>query len=141
PEIGINDTGSFNTFYLEDVSTLIQFCKTKNVGMISFWSANRDKENSGSNINGPDSTGLIQEDSAFSKAFQIYNDLNTNVNTLILNLDSGIYNGVQVWHESMSYPKSNTKVYYKGQYYINGWFVSAWDNPPTLNEAWKETSL
>ncbi|MGL5053486.1 MAG: chitinase [Cetobacterium sp.] len=141
PEIGINDTGSFNTFYLEDVPTLIQFCKTKNVGMISFWSANRDKENSGSNINGPDSTGLIQEDSAFSKAFQVYNDLNTTVNTLIPNLDSGIYNGVQVWHESMSYPKSNTKVYYKGQYYINGWFVSAWDNPPTSNEAWKETSL
>ncbi|MGL5803071.1 MAG: hypothetical protein ACRCX7_10855, partial [Cetobacterium sp.] len=31
PEIGINDTGAFNTFFLEDVTPVINFCKTKNV--------------------------------------------------------------------------------------------------------------
>ncbi|MGL5535168.1 MAG: hypothetical protein ACRDB5_04145, partial [Cetobacterium sp.] len=29
PEIGINDTGAFNTFFLEDVTPVINFCKTK----------------------------------------------------------------------------------------------------------------
>ena len=41
----------------------------------------------------------------------------------------------------MSYPNSNTKVYYKEKYYVNGWYVSAWDQPPSSNEAWKEVTL
>ena len=141
PEIGINDTGAFNTFFLEDVTPVINFCKTKNVGMITFWSANRDKANNGSEVNGPDSTGLTQEELAFTKAFQIYNNTNTEVSPLVFSADSGIYNGTPVWHESMSYPNSNTKVYYNGKYYINGWYVSAWDQPPSSNEAWKEATL
>ncbi|MGL6067110.1 MAG: chitinase [Cetobacterium sp.] len=141
PEIGINDTGSFNTFYLEDVSPVLQFCKTKNVGMITFWSANRDKKNNGSEANGPDSTGLVQEELAFSKAFQAYNNTNENVKSLTKSLDCGVQNGIPVWHQSMTYPTSNTKVFYKGKYYVNGWFVSAWDNSPTSNEAWREVSL
>ncbi|MGL5189524.1 MAG: chitinase, partial [Cetobacterium sp.] len=141
PEIGINDTGAFNTFFLEDVTPVINFCKTKNVGMITFWSANRDKANNGSEVNGPDSTGLTQEELAFTKAFQIYNNTNTEVSPLVFSADSGIYNGTQVWHESMSYPNSNTKVYYNGKYYVNGWYVSAWDQPPSSNEAWKEATL
>ena len=141
PEIGINDTGAFNTFFLEDVTSVINFCKAKNVGMITFWSANRDKANNGSTPNGPDSTGLTQEELAFTKAFQIYNSTNTNVSPLVFSADSGIYNGIPVWHESMSYPNSNTKVYYLGKYYSNGWYVSAWDQPPSSNEAWKETTL
>lgn len=141
PEIGINDTGAFNTFFLEDVTPVINFCKTKNVGMITFWSANRDKANNGSEVNGPDSTGLTQEELAFTKAFQIYNNTNTEVSPLVFSADSGIYNGTPVWHESMSYPNSNTRVYYNGKYYINGWYVSAWDQPPSSNEAWKEATL
>ncbi|MGL5761496.1 MAG: chitinase [Cetobacterium sp.] len=141
PEIGINDTGAFNTFFLEDVTPVINFCKTKNVGMITFWSANRDKANNGSEVNGPDSTGLTQEELAFTKAFQIYNNTNTEVSPLVFSADSGIYNGTPVWHESMSYPNSNTKVYYNGKYYVNGWYVSAWDQPPSSNEAWKEATL
>ncbi|MGL5545017.1 MAG: hypothetical protein ACRDB6_07915 [Cetobacterium sp.] len=141
PEIGINDTGAFNTFYLEDVSPVIEFCKTKNVGMITFWSANRDKANNGSDVNGPDSTGLAQEELAFSKAFQIYNNINPNVSNLVPSKDCGVHNGVPVWHQSTAYPNGNTKVYYEGKYYVNGWYVSAWDNPPTSNEAWKETAL
>lgn len=141
PEIGINDTGAFNTFFLEDVSPVINFCKTKNVGMITFWSANRDKANNGSEVNGPDSTGLAQEELAFTKAFQIYNSTNADVASLVFSTDSGIYNGTPVWHESMSYPNSNTRVYYNGKYYTNGWYVSAWDQPPSSNEAWKEATL
>lgn len=141
PEIGINDTGAFNTFYLADVAPVVEFCKTKNVGMITFWSANRDKANNGSEVNGPDSTGLAQEELAFSKAFQVYNNSNPNVSNLIPSQDCGVHNGVPVWHQSISYPNGNTKVYYEGKYYVNGWYVSAWDNPPTSNEAWKETAL
>ncbi|MGL5947191.1 MAG: hypothetical protein ACRCZV_13545, partial [Sediminibacterium sp.] len=141
PEIGINDTGAVNTFHLEDVSTVLEFCKTKNVGMITFWSANRDKANNGSEPNGPDSTGLTQEELAFSKAFQIYNNINSNLNNLVPSKDCGVYNGVPVWHQSLAYPNGNTKVYYEGKYYVNGWYVSAWDNPPASNAAWKETAL
>lgn len=141
PEIGINDTGAFNTFYLEDVSSVVNFCKTKNVGMITFWSANRDKVNNGSEVNGPDSTGLVQDELAFTKAFQIYNNMNPNVSSLVPSADCGIHNGIPLWHESMSYPNSNTKVFYNGKYYTNGWYVSAWDQPPSSNEAWKEATL
>lgn len=141
PEIGINDTGAVNTFFLEDVQIVLEFCKSKNVGMISFWSANRDKQNNGSEPNGPDSTGLIQQELAFTNAFQIYNNINDNVNTLNTEADCGFHKGIQTWHESMSYPVSNTKVYYNGKYYVNGWYVSAWSNPPSSNEAWKEITI
>ncbi|MGL4977863.1 MAG: hypothetical protein ACRC5G_07590, partial [Cetobacterium sp.] len=141
PEIGINDTGAFNTFFLEDVSPVLQFCKDKNVGMITFWSANRDRANNGSTVNGPDSTGLTQEELAFSKAFQAYNNMNSEVKNLVPSADCGVHNGVGVWHESMTYPTGNTKVFYEGKYYVNGWFVSAWENPPTSNEVWRETAL
>lgn len=140
PEIGINDTGAVNTFYLADASKLLDFCKSKNVGLITFWSENRDKENNGSINAGPDSTGLAQEDLAFTKAFQNYNNVNPLVKPLNPSKDSGIFNGTPVWHQSMRYVNSGTKVYYDGNYYTNGWFVDAWENPPSSHEAWKKVN-
>ncbi|WP_297599060.1 chitinase [uncultured Cetobacterium sp.] len=138
PEIGINDTGIFNTFYTQDANTLLDFCQLYKVGMISFWSSNRDKENDGSILNGPDSSGIIQENLEFSKIFQKYNTVNFQVKPLNPNNDCGIYNNTPIWHESMSYPSAGNKVFYQGKYYSNSWYVSAWDFPPNLNEAWKE---
>ena len=138
PEIGVNDTGSINTFYLTDTSKLLDFCKSKNVGLITFWSENRDKENNGSIGAGPDSTGLAQEDLAFTKVFQNYNNINPLVKPLTPSNDSGLFNGTPVWHQSMRYINSNTKIYYNGNYYTNSWFVDAWENPPSSHEAWKK---
>lgn len=140
PEIGVNDTGAINTFYLADVSKLLDFCKSKNVGLITLWSENRDKENNGSISASPDSTGLAQETLAFTKAFQNYNNINPLVKPLTPSNDSGLFNGTPVWHQSMRYANSGTKIYYDGNYYTNAWFIDAWENPPSSHEAWKKIS-
>jgi len=73
PMIGVNDVSS-EIFKVDDASQLVTFAQSKGLGWLSMWSATRDKQCSGGAKNYADATcsSIVQDDSAFSKAFGAY---------------------------------------------------------------------
>ncbi|MYR43682.1 cellulose binding domain-containing protein [Streptomyces sp. SID5910] len=74
PMIGVNDVAS-EVFTVEDAAQLVAFAKSKGLGQLSMWSATRDKQCAGGAKPQADATcsSVVQENSAFSKAFAAYN--------------------------------------------------------------------
>ncbi|MFF3559016.1 cellulose binding domain-containing protein [Streptomyces sp. NPDC002574] len=74
PMIGVNDV-STEVFRVDDASQLVAFAKSKGLGWLSMWSATRDKQCPGGAKNSADATcsSIVQDASAFSKAFAAYN--------------------------------------------------------------------
>ncbi|MFI9241996.1 cellulose binding domain-containing protein [Streptomyces sp. NPDC053086] len=74
PMIGVNDVSS-EVFKVEDAGQLVDFAKSKGLGGLSMWSATRDKQCDGGTKPTADATcsSIIQDKSAFSKAFGAFN--------------------------------------------------------------------
>ncbi|MBW8821668.1 MAG: cellulose binding domain-containing protein [Streptomyces sp.] len=74
PMIGVNDVAS-EIFKVDDASQLVTFAKAKGLGGLSMWSATRDKQCPGGAKPSADATcsSVVQDASAFSKAFAAYN--------------------------------------------------------------------
>ncbi|MFF4655024.1 cellulose binding domain-containing protein [Streptomyces sp. NPDC001381] len=70
PMIGVNDVAS-EVFKVEDATQLVAFAKSKGLAWLSMWSATRDRQCPGGAKNQADATcsSIVQDDSAFSKAF------------------------------------------------------------------------
>lgn len=66
PMIGVNNAGG--TFSQEDAKKVLAFAQKKGVGLLSFWSIDRDK-GSGSGQVSPIKSGIKQSDYEFSKIF------------------------------------------------------------------------
>lgn len=76
PMIGMNDITS-EVFYQSDATLTLDFAEQKNIGMISQWSLNRDKQCAGGSTNyvSISCSSIIQEPYEFSKIFNQYNNL------------------------------------------------------------------
>ncbi|NEB04715.1 cellulose binding domain-containing protein [Streptomyces sp. SID13726] len=74
PMIGVNDVAS-EIFKVDDAAQLVSFAEAKGLGWLSMWSATRDKQCAGGAKNSADATcsSIVQSESAFSKAFGVYN--------------------------------------------------------------------
>ncbi|HEY2769230.1 MAG TPA: chitinase [Solirubrobacteraceae bacterium] len=70
PMIGINDT-SDEVFTLSDAAQLAGFARSQHLGMLGFWSVNRDHQCPQAAIQAEDScSGLAQSDFQFARTFQ-----------------------------------------------------------------------
>jgi chitinase len=76
PMIGLNDVRT-EVFYHEDAMQTLDFAVAKGIGMISMWSANRDRAQNTDSLTfvSISSTGLAQDEYGFSSIFNEYNDL------------------------------------------------------------------
>ncbi|GHB22426.1 sugar hydrolase [Streptomyces viridiviolaceus] len=74
PMIGVNDVVS-EVFRVDDAAQLVKFAESKGLGRLSMWSATRDQQCPGGAKPQADPTcsSIVQEKSAFSKAFAAYN--------------------------------------------------------------------
>jgi len=74
PMIGVNDVAS-EIFKVDDATQLVNFAKSKGLGWLSMWSATRDKQCEGGSKPSADATcsSIVQDKSAFSKAFGTFN--------------------------------------------------------------------
>ncbi|MGW0813840.1 glycoside hydrolase family 18 protein [Streptomyces viridiviolaceus] len=74
PMIGVNDVVS-EVFRVDDAAQLVKFAESKGLGRLSMWSATRDQQCPGGAKPQADATcsSIVQERSAFSKAFAAYN--------------------------------------------------------------------
>ncbi|WP_028808585.1 cellulose binding domain-containing protein [Streptomyces canus] len=74
PMIGVNDVAS-EIFKVDDATQLVAFAKAKGLGLLSMWSATRDKQCSGGAKPSADAScsSVVQDPFAFSKAFGAYN--------------------------------------------------------------------
>ncbi|MFF7646081.1 cellulose binding domain-containing protein [Streptomyces canus] len=70
PMIGVNDVAS-EIFKVDDAAQLVAFAKAKGLGLLSMWSATRDKQCSGGAKPSADAScsSVVQDPFAFSKAF------------------------------------------------------------------------
>ncbi|MFJ4939160.1 cellulose binding domain-containing protein [Streptomyces pseudovenezuelae] len=73
PMIGVNDVAS-EIFRVEDAAQLVAFAKAKGLGLLSMWSATRDKQCSGGAKPTADAScsSIVQDAFAFSKAFAAF---------------------------------------------------------------------
>lgn len=85
PMIGMNDITT-EIFYQEDARETLAYANDKNLGMLSMWSLNRDKECPGGETNYVSITcsSVLQKPYEFSKIFNQYNDLR-NFNPALVN--------------------------------------------------------
>ncbi|MFE1840486.1 glycoside hydrolase family 18 protein [Streptomyces sviceus] len=74
PMIGVNDVAS-EIFKVDDATQLVAFAKAKGLGLLSMWSATRDKQCPGGAKPSADAScsSVVQAPFAFSKAFAAYN--------------------------------------------------------------------
>ncbi|MEU0943838.1 cellulose binding domain-containing protein [Streptomyces canus] len=74
PMIGVNDVAS-EIFKVDDATQLVAFAKAKGLGLLSMWSATRDKQCSGGAKPSADAScsSVVQGPFAFSKAFAAFN--------------------------------------------------------------------
>ncbi|MFD8202230.1 cellulose binding domain-containing protein [Streptomyces sp. NPDC059701] len=74
PMIGVNDVVT-EIFTVDDAAQLVRFARSKDLAWLSMWSATRDKQCAGGTKPQADATcsSVLQEPSAFSKAFAAYN--------------------------------------------------------------------
>lgn len=70
PMIGVNDVAS-ETFTVSDATRLVEFARTKGIGLLAMWSAARDKQCPAGAVNYADPTcsSVLQQPLAFTKAF------------------------------------------------------------------------
>ncbi|WP_318219531.1 cellulose binding domain-containing protein [Streptomyces sp. SCL15-6] len=74
PMIGVNDVVT-EVFTVDDAAQLVKFAESKDLAWLSMWSATRDKQCADGAKPQADATcsSVVQEKSAFSKAFAAYN--------------------------------------------------------------------
>ena len=76
PMIGMNDITT-EIFDLQDAKETVTFANSKNIGMISMWSLNRDVQCSGGAANyvSISCSSIVQKPYEFSTTFNAYNDI------------------------------------------------------------------
>lgn len=72
PMIGVNDTGE--KFYTSDATELLTWAQQQDIGMLAYWSANRDKQGTLNVLSGS-SSGVPQTDYQFGTIFDPFTQL------------------------------------------------------------------
>ncbi len=72
PMIGVNDTGE--KFYTSDATELLSWAQQQDIGMLAYWSANRDKQGTLNVLSGS-SSGVAQTDYQFATIFDPFTQL------------------------------------------------------------------
>lgn len=73
PEIGLNDVTP-EVFTLGDASTLVSAAQARAIGMLTFWSAGRDRQCPGAPVVSGTCSGIVQSPGAFTNIFKLFTE-------------------------------------------------------------------